>query len=156
MGGVAFVVDDDPGVRRAVSRLLRSHDLQGHTRRSANKFLNESLPKGPACMVLDLQMPGVSRVDLQHLLGQKHEIVSIVFISGHVSIPASVRAMKKVRSILLPSRSMLTNCRKRLKPHSARARQACTRRDARDRDRAIFETLIQRAAGMRACCGKGC
>ena len=66
--GLVVVIDDDPGVRRAVGRLLRSNRKNVQAYRSAKDFLGHELPSIPACLVVDLQMPEVNGLDLQQLL----------------------------------------------------------------------------------------
>src|SRR5712664_2838785 len=90
---VVFVVDDDPSVRRSTERLLRSAGLKVQTFSSAREFLHHQ-PEGPACLVLDVRMPGLSGMDLQRELTQSGIQVPIIFITGHGDIPMSVRAMK--------------------------------------------------------------
>jgi len=142
--GVVFVVDDDASVRRAVSRLLRSQGRQVQTHGSAKDFLNQPLPSGPACVVLDLQMPEVSGLDLQQLLARNHETLPIVFISGHGSIPTSVRAMKGGAIDFLTKPFDDNQLLAAIDTALARSRQACACRDALDRDRAVFEALTPR------------
>ena len=139
-----FVIDDDPSIRRAISRLLRSHNRQVETFPSAQDFLDKTPPSGAVCIVLDLEMPEVNGLDLQQLLVQKRETMPIVFISGHGSIPASVRAMKEgaVDFLTKPfdDRQLLDAIDTALD----QARQALARRDAVDRDRAVYCTLTHR------------
>jgi FixJ family two-component response regulator len=92
--GVVHIVDDDAAVRGAIARLLRSHGCAAETYASASEFLNAVVPKGPACLVLDLQMPDLNGLELQEQLARRKNSFSIVFISGHGNIPASVQAMK--------------------------------------------------------------
>ena len=138
------VIDDDLSVRCAVGRLLRSHDQPVRTYPSAREFLSQKLDSRPACVVLDLQMPGMSGLDLQEVLTRGHESLSIVFISGHADILDSVRAMKAgaVDSLTKP----FDECQLLAAVDAAleRSRQACIHRDALCRDRAIFETLTRR------------
>ena len=67
---IVFVVDDDPSVRRSTERLLRTAGLKVQTYSSAREFLDAHRPEGPACLVLDVRMPGVSGMDLQSELSQ--------------------------------------------------------------------------------------
>src|SRR6185369_10251072 len=91
---VVFVVDDDPSVRRSTERLLRSAGLKVQTFSSAREFLSSHRSEGPACLVLDVRMPGLSGMDLQKELAQSGIRIPIIFITGHGDIPMSVRAMK--------------------------------------------------------------
>jgi two-component system, LuxR family, response regulator FixJ len=91
---IIHVVDDDPSFRTAVTRLLRAakYEVRGYA--SASEFLESDPCAVPGCILLDLQMPGLSGLDLQHVLAQMEERLPIIFLTGHGDIPASVRAMK--------------------------------------------------------------
>jgi len=91
---VAFVVDDDASVRESLENLLRSAGLKVQTFGSAQEFLTSNRPDAPACLVLDVQLPGASGLDLQGELAKSGETIPIVFITGYGDIPMSVRAMK--------------------------------------------------------------
>jgi FixJ family two-component response regulator len=91
---VVYVVDDDASVRRALSRLIHSVGLEVMTFPSAQAFLAFTPPDRPACLVLDVRLPGPSGLDLQAALTQANRSVPIVFITGHGNVPTSVRAMK--------------------------------------------------------------
>jgi len=91
---IAYIVDDDLSVRRSTERLLRSAGLQVQAFASAREFLNHRPPAGPACLVLDVRMPGLSGMDLQRELTQAGINIPIIFITAHGDIPMSVRAMK--------------------------------------------------------------
>jgi len=65
---IVFVVDDDPSVRRSMKRLIRSSGFKVQTFRSAGEFLRRPRPEGPACLVLDVRLPGLSDLDLQREL----------------------------------------------------------------------------------------
>jgi len=91
---VVYVVDDDASVRRALSRLIHSVGLEVMTFPSAQAFLAFTPPDRPACLVLDVRLPGPSGLDLQAALTQADRSVPIVFITGHGNVPTSVRAMK--------------------------------------------------------------
>ena len=89
-----YVVDDEPEVRKALERLLRAAGLQVEAKASAEEFLqaSEGVPSG--CVVLDYQMPGVTGLDLQEVLGALGRNWQIVFLSGHGDVPKTVQAMK--------------------------------------------------------------
>jgi len=89
-----FVVDDDPLVRDSLAQLIRSIGLTADTFPSAQAFLEAKLPDQPACLVLDIRMAGMSGLDLQDTLLKRGNILPIIFITGHGTIPMSVRAMK--------------------------------------------------------------
>jgi FixJ family two-component response regulator len=91
---LVFIVDDDLSVRKATERLLRSVDLKVESFSSANEFLKRTPYEGPSCLVLDVRMPGLSGLDLQAELARAKRDLSIVFITGHGSIPMSVQAIK--------------------------------------------------------------
>ena len=88
------IVDDDPSVRRGLQRLIRSAGWKAETFASAQEFLARPLADAPSCLVLDLQLPGLSGLDLQHRMAELGLEVPVVFLSGHGNIPASVQAMK--------------------------------------------------------------
>jgi FixJ family two-component response regulator len=93
-GRTVYVVDDDASFRKAVSRLLRAAGHEVVTFASASAFL-ESLPStGPGCVVADLQMPGLSGLDLQAALHRSGNPLPVLFLTGHGDIPTSVRAMR--------------------------------------------------------------
>jgi FixJ family two-component response regulator len=90
---IVFVVDDDRRVREALSRLMSSAGLSVITFASAAEFLEFEKPDAPACLVLDLQLPGIGGLELQQRLSDE-DGPPIVFITGHGDIPTTVRAMK--------------------------------------------------------------
>jgi FixJ family two-component response regulator len=89
-----FVVDDDAAMREALSSLIRSAGLSVEIFASACEFLRKSPAAGPACLVLDVRLPGLSGMDLQRELAEADNPIPIIFITGHGDIPMSVRAMK--------------------------------------------------------------
>lgn len=91
---IVFVVDDDPSIRDALRMLIRSVGLCVQTFGSARQFLDGQRPDLPACLVLDVQLPGLSGLDLQRELAAAGVQLPIIFITGHGDIPMSVRAMK--------------------------------------------------------------
>ena len=91
---IVFVVDDDPSVRRSIERLIQSIGLEVQTFQSAREFLQRARPEGPACLVLDVRLPGLSGLDLQRELTNRGIQLPIIFITAHGDIPMTVRAMK--------------------------------------------------------------
>ena len=98
---IVFVVDDDHRVREALSSLISSAGLRVAVFSSAAEFLESKRPDAPACLVLDLQLPGISGLELQQQLSAG-DTPPIVFISGHGDIPSSVRAIKAGAIEFLP------------------------------------------------------
>jgi FixJ family two-component response regulator len=98
---IVFVVDDDYRVREALSSLISSVGLRVAVFHSAAEFLESEKPDAPACLVLDLQLPGASGLELQQQLTAA-DAPPIIFISGHGDIPSSVRAMKAGAIEFLP------------------------------------------------------
>lgn len=96
MDTTVFIIDDDSSVRRSLARLLGDAGHAVETFGSAEAFL-EALPAAfvrPACAVVDLRMPGLDGLQLQERLNERSAPCSVVFMSGHGSIPATVQAMR--------------------------------------------------------------
>ena len=91
---VIAVVDDDPSVRQGLARLIRSLGWRVEAFASAQEFLDRPAPQAPTCLILDLQLPGLSGLDLQKRLAEVGLETPIVFLTGHGDIPATVQAMK--------------------------------------------------------------
>jgi len=91
---VVIVVDDDPAIRKAIDRLLRSVGLRVELFESAQEFRQSNRPDAPSCIVLDVRLPGQSGLNLQRDLAAADIRVPVIFISAHGDIPMSVRAMK--------------------------------------------------------------
>jgi DNA-binding NtrC family response regulator len=89
-----FVVDDDRSIRESLSDLIRSVGLNVQTFASAPEFLASPRPGAPSCLVLDVQLPGLSGLDLQRELARDEVPMPIIFITGHGDIPMTVQAMK--------------------------------------------------------------
>ena len=91
---VVVVVDDDPSFRNFLSRLVQTIGVKTLLFTSAEEFLAAPQPDGPCCLVLDVQMPGLSGLDLQRELARRGRPLPIVFTTGHGDIPMTVEAMK--------------------------------------------------------------
>jgi FixJ family two-component response regulator len=89
-----FIVDDDPSVRKSLTRVVASAGYRVHVFASAPEFLGREPATGPCCLVLDVRMPGLTGLDLQKTLADTHRRTAIVFITGHGDIAMSVEAMK--------------------------------------------------------------
>lgn len=92
---IVFVIDDDRMVREGLQSLIRSVGLRVETFASAQDFLIAKRQDAPACLVLDVRMPGLSGLDLQLKLSDANVQIPIIFVTGHGDIPMSVRAMKE-------------------------------------------------------------
>ena len=92
---IVFVVDDDPSVRETLADLIASVGLSVLAFKSAQEFLESRRPDAPACLVLDVRLPGLSGLDLQRELLRIEAPIPIIFITGHGDIPMTVRAMKE-------------------------------------------------------------
>jgi FixJ family two-component response regulator len=93
-GADVYVLDDDSSMREALSSLIRSIGMRVLTFASAQEFLANPVSESPACLVLDVRLPGLSGLDLQRELAATRRGLPIIFITGHGDIPMSVRAMK--------------------------------------------------------------
>jgi RNA polymerase sigma factor (sigma-70 family) len=91
---IIHVVDDDDSLRTAVTRLLRAAGYEVRSHASVGEFLLARQPNTTGCLVLDVQMPGPSGLDLQEAFGRQNDALPIIFLTGHGDIPMSVRAMK--------------------------------------------------------------
>ena len=91
---IVFVVDDDPLVRDSVADLLGAAGFAAQTFGSATEFIQAKRPDVSACLILDVELPDLSGLDLQTDLAKSGIELPIIFLTGHGDIPKSVRAMK--------------------------------------------------------------
>ena len=94
MSGTVYVVDDDVSFLSSIERMLRASGYTVKSFASAADFLEQQATQPPACVVADLQMPGMNGLGLQRTLAQSDNPIPIVFLSGEGDIPATVRAMR--------------------------------------------------------------
>src|SRR5467141_3159150 len=99
---VVFLIDDDASVRKGVSRLLRSAGYKNESFQSASDFLQREQHPGPACLIVDVRMPGLNGMDLQETLIQHRREEQLVFITGHGDISMCAQAMKAGAVDFLP------------------------------------------------------
>jgi FixJ family two-component response regulator len=91
---LTFLIDDDASVRKGVSRLLRSAGYKSEAFESASDFLAREQHAGPACVIVDVRMPGLNGMDLQETLIQRRREEQLIFITGHGDISMCAQAMK--------------------------------------------------------------
>lgn len=91
---IVFVVDDDASMREAVQDLIASVGLQARGFASPREFLEAARPDAPACLILDVRLPGSSGLNFQQELARAGVNIPVIFITGHGDIPMSVRAIK--------------------------------------------------------------
>jgi FixJ family two-component response regulator len=89
-----FVVDDERSMRRAICRMLALEEIHAAEFASPEEFLAAKLPDGPACLVLDMAMPGLTGLELQHRLVARGRAIPIIFLTGRADVPMTVQAMK--------------------------------------------------------------
>src|SRR5690242_3288955 len=89
-----FIIDDDASVRAAIQGLLKSVGLRSEAFATPQAFLDRQRWEGPACLVLDVRLPGASGLEFQRKLSEGGIQIPVIFITGYGDIPMSVRAMK--------------------------------------------------------------
>jgi FixJ family two-component response regulator len=138
------IVDDDPSVRRGLQRLIQSAGWKVESFASAQEFLVFPRTAAPTCLVLDLQLPGLSGLDLQKRLAKIGLEIPIVFLTGHGNIPASVQAMKAgaVEFLTKPidEQDLFRAIREAIERDRRTRQQHADMRDLRDR----YESLTAR------------
>ena len=92
--GIVYVLDDEPEMVKALTRLLRAKRFEVRGFSSVNAFLEACRPEEPACLVLDVAMPELDGLKLQRRLTHEGIMIPIIFLTGHGDIPMSVRAIK--------------------------------------------------------------
>jgi len=90
-----YIVDDDPSVRIAIARLLASVGLPCESFATASEFLKRAERGLSGCLVLDVRMPGLSGLELQHALLESGKQIPVIFVTAHADVPLTVRAMKE-------------------------------------------------------------
>jgi FixJ family two-component response regulator len=151
-----FLIDDDPSVRRALARLIKSAGYQVQTFTSAREFL-DGIPdvERPACLVLDVRMPGLSGMDLQHELQLTNLILPIIFITGHGDIPMTVKAMKAGAVDFLPKPVRDTDLLRAIEQALARAVHDRAQLDETKDIRSRIEKLTPREREVMSLVVKG-
>jgi FixJ family two-component response regulator len=143
-GPIIFVVDDDNSVREGLAGFVRSIGLRVETFATASEFLRRAAPEGPACLVLDLALPGLSGMDLQRELAATDRHLPIIFITGHGDIPTTVRAMKAGAVEFLTKPFIEGDLMQSIEQALERDREALSHRMELEDLRSRYETLTSR------------
>jgi FixJ family two-component response regulator len=91
---IVFVVDDEPSVLKAVSRLIRSAGHYVRAFSSAREFMECQPWEAHGCVVLDMEMPGGNGLDVQQAFAARGALLPIIFLTGHADVPSTIRAMR--------------------------------------------------------------
>ena len=100
--GVVYIVEDDQSFRRSMKRLIRASGCEVVVFESANSFLAQPSIRHPACLLLDVKLPGIDGLRLQQKLIDMGDCLPIIFMTGYGTVPMSVQAMKKGAVDFLP------------------------------------------------------
>jgi FixJ family two-component response regulator len=132
---IVFVIDDDESVRKSLKRLLNSADYESEVFKSAADFLARPPHPGPACVIVDVQMPSLNGLEFQKALIQRRREEQLIFITGHGNIPMCAQVMKAGAVDFLPKpfkQKELLNCVERALERSVAQRDhAAERKEAR-------------------------
>jgi RNA polymerase sigma factor (sigma-70 family) len=140
-----FLIDDDASVRRALTRLIKSAGYQVQAFGSAREFLDQNVTADdPACLVLDVRMPGLNGLDLQRELQRRNTNLPIIFVTGHGDIPMSVKAMKAGAVDFLPKPVNDADLLNAVEQALARATRQGSEREQLEEIRQRLETLTPR------------
>ena len=141
---IVRIVDDDASFLAAVARMLRASGFAVKTFASAADFLIQAEPDVPGCVLVDLQMPGMSGLELQEVLAQERHTLPVIFLTGQGDIPTTVQAMRRGAEDFLTKRAPkeeLLEAVNRAIHRNARERKVRARQNAL---RACFSTLTPR------------
>jgi FixJ family two-component response regulator len=138
------VVDDDQSVRRGLRRLFKSAGYDAEMFASAEDYLAREAFEGPICLVLDVRMPGLNGLDLQHALEARGAREQIVFITGHGDVPTCTQAMKNGAIDFLMKPFDDTELIEAVERSLARAREILQKRRERRAARSRIDKLTPR------------
>src|SRR5262247_780817 len=141
---LVFLIDDDASVRKGVSRLLRSAGYNSETFCSAADFLVRDQHTGPACVIVDVRMPGINGIDLQNVLIQRRREEQLVFITGHGDIPMCAQAMKAGAVDFLPKPFKPKQLLESVERALSRSAEQLRRSSERNHARALLQQLTPR------------
>lgn len=147
---IVFVVDDDASMRTSLCSLLRSVSIDCKTFDCPQAFLREPEPAGPACLVLDVRLPDTSGFDVQQALRDRGRALPVIFITGHGTIPMTVRAMKAGALEFLTKPFAEDELLSAIQRALASDREAATRRQRMQQLMTCYQTLTPRERQVMA------
>ena len=139
-----YLVDDDASVCRSLARLLKAAGYRAQTFRSPDEFLRNYRDEGPGCLVLDMQLPGMSGLEVQRTLAAGQQSLPVIFITGYGTVPITVRAMKGGAVDFLSKPFLDTDLLKAVDEALERSRQRYALRLELDALREQLDTLTHR------------
>ena len=139
-----YLVDDDASVCQSLARLMKAVGYRARAFSSSDEFLRHYRDEGPACLVLDMHLPGMTGLELQRTLTVAHRSLPIVFITGHGDVPTSVQAMKGGAVDFLPKPFLDADLLKAVGQALDRSAQQHATRLKLERVRQRLEGLTQR------------
>lgn len=132
---IVFIIDDDATVRDGLSNLFRSVDIRAQAFGSTDEFLRSKRPGGPACIILDVRLPGMSGMEFQEELVRLGISIPVIFITGHADVPMGVQAMKAGAVEFL--------CKPFREEDLLRAVRLAIKKDAAQRDKSLALSVIR-------------
>ena len=138
------IVDDDPSARRGLMRLIRAAGFKAESFASAKDFLASELLAGPGCIVLDVQMSGMTGPELQKELGKAEYCMPVIFLSAHGDVPTAAGAMKKGAVDFLTKPVDRDDLLETIRVSLARDAESRAERDENSRIRELIGTLTSR------------
>ena len=150
-----FVIDDDVSMRRALSNLIESVDLEVRVFTSTAEFTNVIPAHAPCCLILDVRLPGLSGLDFQNKLVSSGSAIPIIFITAHGDVPMTVRAMKAGAMEFLTKPFRDQDMLDAIYAALDRDRIRCQEQNVVLALRAKFQSLTHREKEVMACISRG-
>jgi len=144
MTATVYVVDDDSSTRELLAWLMKRHELPVQAFPDARSFLHAYRPGDPGCLVLDLNMPGMSGLELQQYLKEQGVLLPLVFVSGRADVPKAVRAVREGAIDFIEKPFDYKRVVELVRECLARDAEARASRGRREEIRARLGTLTQR------------
>ena len=141
---LVFVIDDDESVRKGLKRLLKLADYESEIFKSASAFLSRPPHPGPACVIVDVQMPGLNGLEFQETLIRRRREEQLVFITGHGNIPMCAQAMKAGAVDFLPKPFKPRELLKCVERALARSTEQRRRAGEKNEARRLLDSLTSR------------